>query len=142
MRHAMFRKLRPFVFLALLTLAPQASAADLIVDGVPFPSDAAVAEPSPGNSFRQWSGAWVGMWGDGLKHILLVESIADDGAARVVYAVGDNPYATWSRLGGVVSGRTLKVTGSGFSATYEMTDAGGLKAHFERGANTSSAVMT
>ena len=138
----MFRKLRPFLLLAFLSLAPHASAADLVIDGVPFPSDAAVSEPSPGNSFRQWSGAWVGMWGDGLKHILLVEAIAEDGAARVVYAVGDKPYASWLRLGAVASGRTLKVTGSGFSANYEMTGDGSLKAQFERGANTSSAVMT
>src|SRR3954454_7469459 len=138
----MFGKLRPFVLLALLALTPPANAADLVIDGVPFPTDAAVAEPSPDHAFRQWSGAWVGMWGDGLKHILLVESIAEDGAARVVYAFGDNPYASWSRLGAVASARTLKVTGSNFTATYEMTGGGGLKAKFERGANTSSAVMT
>jgi dienelactone hydrolase len=138
----MFRKLRPFLLLAFLTLSPPAGAADLVVDGVPFPSDAAIAEPLPGNAFRQWSGVWVGMWGDSLKHVLLVESIAEDGAAHVVYAVGDKPYASWLRLGAFASGRTLKVTGSGFSATYEMTDSGGLKAHFERGANTSTAVMT
>jgi len=145
-RIAMFRKLRPFVFLALLTLSQPASAADLGVDGVPLPADASVAAAAPGSAFQQWRGVWVGMWGGSLKHILLVESIGVDGAARVVYAVGDNPYVgiqpLWLRLEGAVSGRTLKVTGKGFSATYEMADDGGLKASFERGISTSFAAMT
>lgn len=118
--NAMFRKLRPFILLTFLTLSQPAGAADLVVDGVPIPADASVAAAVPGSAFQQWRGVWVGMWGDGLKHILLIESVNEHGAAHVVYAVGDNPYASWLRLGGVASGRTLKVMGSGFSATYAM----------------------
>ena len=142
----MFRKLQPFLLLAVLTLSRAAGAADLLVDGVPLPSDATVAATTQGSAFQQWGGVWVGAWGGSLKHLLLVESISEDGAARVVYAVGDNPRAgiqrRWLRLEGMASGRMLKVTGEGFFATYEMTETGALKACFERGANADSAMMT
>jgi dienelactone hydrolase len=140
----MFRRLGPILLLALLTLQP-AAAADLVVDGVPLPSDASVAAATPGGAFEPWKQAWVGLWGGSLKHVLIVESVSDDGTARVVYAVGDNPYIgikqRWLRLEGTVSGRTLKVTGTSFSATYDMTGDGGLKAHYERGSNVANANM-
>jgi dienelactone hydrolase len=142
----MFRKLQPFVLLAFLTFSPSVGAADLLVDGVPLPSDAVVAATTPGSAFQQWGGVWVGVWGGSPKHILLVESVSEDGTAHVVYAIGDNPYAgtqrRWLRLEGVASGRTLKVTGKEFSATYEIVEDGGLKARFERGGEASSAAMT
>lgn len=142
----MFRKLQPFVFLAFLALSQPVGASDLLVDGVPLPPDATVAATTPGSAVQQWSGVWVGVWGGSLKHILLVESVREDGAARIIYAIGDNPIAgrppRWLRLEGVATGHTLKVTASRFSATYEMTDNGGLKARFESGDNTNSAKMT
>ncbi|MEH2503181.1 hypothetical protein V1290_001992 [Bradyrhizobium sp. AZCC 1578] len=141
----MFRKLQPFVLLAFLTLSQAACAGDLVVDGVPLPSGATVATTTTGSAFQQWSGVWVGVWLGSPKHILLVESIGEDGAARVVYAIGDNLRAgrqrRWLRLEGVASGRTLKVTGKGFSATYEMTEDGGLKARFEGGDSVIGATM-
>lgn len=89
---------------------------------------------------------WVGLWGDRLKHILLVESVSEDGAARVVYALGGDPRAgrqgRWRRLEGTVSARMLNVVGEGFSATYEMAESGGLMAHVKLGNITSSAEMT
>src|SRR5262245_24177243 len=141
----MFRRFQPFLFLTLLTLSQPVGAGDLVVDGVPLPSDASVAAATPGGAFEPWKQAWVGLWGGSLKHILLVESVSEDGAARVVYAVGDNPHLQvkqrWLRLEGVVSERTLKVRSAGFTATYEMTGSGGLKAHFERGSSTANADM-
>jgi dienelactone hydrolase len=141
----MFRKLQPFIFLAFLTLSQPVNASDLLVDGVPLPSDAAVAAPTSGSAFRQWSGVWVGAWGGSLKHILLVESVSEAGAAQVVYAIGESPYAGvqpgWLRREGIASGRSLKVTGQGFTATYEMAEDGSLKAHYERGDIASSATM-
>ena len=89
----MFRKLQPFAVLAFLTLSQPVAAADLLVDGVPLPSDATVAAMTPGSAFEQWGGVWVGVWLGSPKHILLVESVDADGAARVVYAIGDNPRA-------------------------------------------------
>jgi dienelactone hydrolase len=143
----MFRKLQPFALLAFLTFSQTAIADDLLIDGVPLPSDAAVAATTPGSAFQRWGGVWVGAWdGRSPKHILLVESVSEGGSARVVYAIGDNPRAgcprKWLRLEGIATGRTLEVTGKGFSATYEMAEDGGLKARFEGGNNVLSATMT
>jgi dienelactone hydrolase len=141
----MFGRLLTFIALGLLMLAGPAAADDRLVDGVPLPSDAHVATASPGTALqRQWSGVWVGAWGGTLKHILLVESVAEDGAARVVYAVGERPGAQgrWLRLAGMASERSLKVQGANFSASYELSDSGRLKARFQFGDNVSHASMT
>ncbi|MFG3593932.1 alpha/beta hydrolase family protein [Bradyrhizobium sp. RDI18] len=141
----MFCRLRSFLLLAFLTLSQSVSAADLLVDGVPLPSDATVAAATPAGAFESWKHVWAGLWGDRLKHILLVESVSEDGAARVVYALGDDSRAgrqrRWRRFEGTVSARMLNVMGEGFSATYEMAESGGLKAHFKRGNIISSADM-
>jgi hypothetical protein len=89
--------------LTLMMAAPAAVAdADLVVDGVPLPSDASAATvaTSATDLQRRWSGVWTGAWNGGLKHILLVERIGEDGAAGIVYAVADNPYARYRRGGG------------------------------------------
>src|SRR5690242_3070539 len=143
----MFRKIQPFLFAAFLALSAQGvRATDLIVDGVPLPSDAAIAATTPGSPVGKWSGAWVGLWGYNLKHILLVESVNEDGSARVVYAFGSNlragRRAGWLRLDGTVTGRTLRVTGERFSAVYDMTEDGGLKASFESNGAASRATMS
>jgi hypothetical protein len=52
----MFRKLQPLVFFAFLTLSQPVNAADLLIDGVPLPSDAAVAAGTPGSAVQQWGG--------------------------------------------------------------------------------------
>ena len=57
------------------------------VDGVPLPAN--TIEASAGTS--PFAGTWVGQWGDGWKTILVVESISDDGTAKAIYALGDNP---------------------------------------------------
>src|SRR5689334_9881137 len=87
-----------------LRLAGGAAGADLNIDGVPLPSDVAAASvPTSATALqRRWGGAWVGAWNGGLKHILLVERIGEDGAAGVVFAEADNPNtretARWRRL--------------------------------------------
>src|SRR5262249_13758796 len=83
-----------FVLLALAVLTRPVAALDQLIDGVPLPSDVSVASSAQAQSplQRQWSGVWVGAWGGTLKHILLVESVAEDGTARVIYAFGDNPF--------------------------------------------------
>jgi hypothetical protein len=72
--------------LTLMMAAPAAAAADLVIDGVPFPSDASVASvpTSAMHLQRHWSAVWVGAWDGTLKHVLLVERIGEDGAAGVV----------------------------------------------------------
>jgi hypothetical protein len=75
----------------LMLVAGPLSAADRLVDGVPLPEDAKAATvvDTDHTELRQWAGAWVGSWDGGLKHVLLVESIAADGLVRVVYAIGE-----------------------------------------------------
>jgi dienelactone hydrolase len=120
---------------------------DYLVDGVPLPPDAKVAsimESEPAVQ-RQWAGVWVGAWGGTLKHILLVESVAEDGTARVVYSIGDNPFfgirRAWSRHAATVSGRSLTIAGAGFTVTYDLTDRGALSATYARGNIRSQATM-
>ncbi|MDQ8729450.1 serine aminopeptidase domain-containing protein [Bradyrhizobium sp. LHD-71] len=143
----MFRYLLVLLTFASVTLTQHARAMDdLLIDGVPLPADASIAVPvaSPTDIQQRWSGVWVGAWGGSRKHILLVESVGADGAARVVYAIGAGPPGAqrgWSRPQALAAGRTLKVTGAGFSATYEMTEDGALKAEFKRGGSTSRAHM-
>ncbi len=122
-----------------------AAATDYIVDGVPLPSDAKVASVAEPSVQPQWAGAWVGAWGGVLKHILLVESVADDGTAGVVYSIGDNPAfgirRAWSRHTATASGRRLTIAEAGFSATYDLTDGQVLKVTYARGDIRSQATM-
>ncbi len=121
--------------------------ADLLVDGVPLPSDASVAlvPKSATDLQRRWSGVWAGAWNGDLKHVLLVERIGEDGAAGIVYAEADNLYsglhARWWRLDAAVSGRTLTVRAPLFTATYDMDDDGQLKAVF-KGSRMARAAMS
>jgi hypothetical protein len=124
------------------------SAADRLVDGVPLPGDAKVAtvvETDPAE-LRQWAGVWVGAWSGTLKHVLLVESVTADGSARIVYAIGDNPWLEirrgWSRHEATLSGRRLTISEAGFSATYDRNDQGRLNATYTRGKIVSHAAMT
>jgi hypothetical protein len=140
-------KLLLFAILALVMLSSPVRADDFFVDGVPLPSDAAVAEVLSGSAVQQqWSGVWVGAWDGTLKHILLVESVSEDGKAKIVYANGENPFANmqpnWRRFEAAVLGSTLTVTGVRFSASYDMAPDGSLKALFKLGNIVSRATMT
>src|SRR5215467_13960702 len=133
--------------LALAVLTRPVAAMDQLIDGVPLPSDASVASIAQAQSplQRQWSGVWVGAWGGTLKHILLVETVAQDGTARVVYAIGDNPFfgiqRNWSRHTATATEHRLTIAEAGFSATYE-SDGGALNATYARGSARSRATMT
>jgi pimeloyl-ACP methyl ester carboxylesterase len=140
--------LTPLTLICFMLAAGPLFAADRLVDGVPLPEDAkaaTVAEPDP-IEVRQWAGAWVGAWGGRLKHILLIESVTADGLARVVYAIGDNPWLGirrgWSRHEATLSGRRLAISEAGFSAIYDLTDRGGLNATYMRGTIVAHASMT
>src|SRR6266700_6656780 len=116
-------------FSVLMLLAQPAAATDLLIDGVPLPPDATVASTTESQSplQRRWSGVWVGAWGGiGSKHILLVESVAEDRTARVVYAIGDSLFfgirRMWSRHKATVTEDRLTIAENGFSATYELSD--------------------
>jgi dienelactone hydrolase len=130
-----------------MALSQPDTATDYLVDGVPLPRDAKVAPTAESEPAAQpqWAGVWVGAWGGLLKHILLVESVAADGTARVVYSIGDNPYfgirRAWSRHMATVSARSLKIAEAGFSATYDLTDRGAVIASYARGGFRSRATM-
>src|SRR5438874_267643 len=123
-------------FSALMLLAQPAAATDLLIDGVPLPPDAKSASATEPQSplQRRWSGVWVGAWGGSLKHILIVESVTEDGTARVVYSTGDNPLLgiqrMWSRHNATVTDDHLTIAENGFSATYELSGDGALKATY------------
>src|ERR1043165_4767237 len=77
----------------LVVFAPGTGLADRLIDGVPIPNDAHVetAGAEATESQRQFLGVWTGRWGGELKHILIIEGVAPNGQARVVYAWGDLP---------------------------------------------------
>jgi dienelactone hydrolase len=127
------------------------------IDGVPLPSDVRLAAvPASAKDLRRWSGVWVGAWNGGVKHMLVVERIADDGVPSIIFAEADNPHtrkkANWRRMDAVLSGRTLKAAERValtatlrvpvFTATYEMDDEGQLSAIFKSGDRIARAAMT
>lgn len=126
----------------LLASFQTSAAADRIVDGVPLPSNAAVA---PGSTAlqRQWSGAWVGAWDGSMKHILIVETIADDGSASVIYAIGGNSSGLrpqWKRHAASASAESLSISDGGLSVTYAAKGRDAL-ATYVRGDLRSQAAM-
>jgi dienelactone hydrolase len=130
---------------------------DRNIDGVPLPSDVHVAPvPTSATALKRWSGVWVGSWNGSLKHILVVERIADDGVPSIVFAEANNPYtrkeANWHRMDAVLSGRMLTIvekvaltatlTVPVFTAVYDMDDDGQLNAIFKSGDRIARAAMT
>jgi hypothetical protein len=85
-----------------LEAARAVGGADFLVDGVPLPSDASVASvPNSATDLQlRWSGVWIGAWNGGLKHILLVERVGEDGTAGIVYAEAENQALGPERTGG------------------------------------------
>lgn len=129
----------------LLVGAPRVGmAADRVVDGVPLPSDAAVASVAT-DLQQQWAGAWVGAWDGSMKHVLIVESVADDGRAGVVYAIGGNPFgiaAQWKRHQARISGNSLSISEAGVAIAYRTKSRDSLEATYARGNVRSQAAMT
>ena len=135
--------LRRTALAALILLASLQTglAADVVVDGVPLPADVAVA-PAETALQRQWAGAWTGAWEGSLKHILVVETIAADGTAQGVYAIGGNSSIRprWSRHKAAVSGQSLTIS-DGFTVIYEAKSKDALQATYARGEIRSAAAM-
>jgi dienelactone hydrolase len=128
--------------LILLGTVGATNGADLDVDGVPLPADAAVAdtENAP-NSRRRFLGAWIGAW-DGLqRHVLVVERVDPDGRADIIYAVGDLPALEikrrWTRRMAKLDGDTLSIAGAGL-ITYTPLATDKLKATFQRDGQAAS----
>jgi dienelactone hydrolase len=127
-------------------IVPSAAVTYRLVDGVPIPDDAKTVPPSAAvpESQQRFLGAWVGRWGGGVKHILIVESVQPDGSASVIYGWGDSPGLSitrgFIRLGANVSGDTLTIE-SDFTATYKLTYATSAKASRRHGESRAQADM-
>lgn len=100
---------------------------------VPMPPDLRIVPPGPEvpSEVARFAGGWGdAAWGGVLPAALVVERVAADGAATVVYAVGASEQsgirALWVRMPGqVADGRlTLHLRG-GAEADYALTDDGG-----------------
>jgi dienelactone hydrolase len=157
MRRREFLRLAGGAAVAWPSAARATPGPDRNIDGVPLPSDVRLASvPASATAVRPWSGVWVGAWNGGVKHILVVERIAEDGVPSIVFAEADNPHtrkkANWRRMDAVLSGRTLTVaervaltatlTVPVFTATYDMDDDGQLNAIFKSGDRIARAAMT
>jgi dienelactone hydrolase len=59
---------------------------------VPLPDKLEVTAPAANvpAEVARFHGAWVGTWGDEVRHILIVERVQPDGRANIVFAVGDS----------------------------------------------------
>jgi dienelactone hydrolase len=130
----------------LLALPVQLQAKSRIIDGVPVPStiETPHADPNATGNTR-FQGAWAGLWGHALKHILVVENIQPDGSATATYAYGDFPSwgikQGWDTYKATIDGDVLTVHGNGFKATYQKLPSGVLMGNFNAGQWLSQAVL-
>jgi dienelactone hydrolase len=138
--------LRICSLIGVLTAPYAAFAQDVLAGDVPIPADARVvsAPPDASEAATRFSGAWIGSWG-ALHHVLIVESVDANGAARVVYAVGDNAGAgirrQWRRHQATISGDTLTIAGV-FTATYALRPPDRLTANYRLGSAVSEATLS
>jgi dienelactone hydrolase len=132
---------------AFATLLSRGATADFVAGGVPLPDDAkisALPSTAPPNH-RRFVGAWIGAWEDAIRHVLIVEGIRPNGEAQVIYAVGDNPWASipgaWHRHTASVSGDVLRISTT-FNATYKLEAGGVLIGTWQRGKNRALAKLS
>lgn len=134
--------LRPVLCLCSLLLASTLNAQTRDYGGVPLPESIKLVSPSDRDGFV---GAWTGLWGHRLKHILVVDNLQPDGKADVVYAYGDmvswGITRDWQRYPARIEGNTLTVLGNGFVANYQRLPSGVLMADFQAGRAFSQAVL-
>lgn len=130
------------ILFTVLGLTINAHAQTRDVDGVPLPLDVSSSQSAANNSF---AGAWSGLWGHRLKHILAVEGVQGDGTAEVVYAYGDmvswGINKGWARYPAKLDGDQLVVSGAGFIATYQKLPSGVLVASFQAGTTLAQATL-
>jgi len=137
---------RLVVLALVIYIVPSAAFANWLIDSALIPDDARVVPPSAAvpESQQRFLGAWVGRWGDAVKHILIVESVQPDGSASVIYAYGVYPGLSitpgFRRLGAKVSGDALTIEDS-FTATYKLTSATSATASYQRGERRYQADM-
>jgi hypothetical protein len=111
-----------------------------MLDDVPLPDDASPVQATA----SPFAGTWVGSWNDSWRAVLIVESVASDDEAHVVYAIGKNRYLNfdgeWARYEGRVVGEKLIVKARHADITYNLSPTGRLRGVYGKG--TAFAVMT
>ena len=77
-------------------------------------------------SIARFHGAWVGTWGDDLRHVLVVESVGPDGKAAVIYANADSSayavWAAWQRIDATIGDSGLRLSFGFADVSYEMDE--------------------
>ena len=133
---------RSILFLCAILLASTLDAQTRDYDGVPLPDSVELVETSERDGF---AGAWSGLWGHRLKHILVVNNVRPDGHAEVIYAYGDMASwgisRDWQKLPARIEGDTLTVLGDGFVTNYQKLSSGVLMAQFQAERALSQAVL-
>lgn len=117
-----------FVLLAMTTMQPSAQTPRRPdpESVVPLPKQLELKSPETavGSEIARYHGAWTGIWGDDLRHVLVVESIAQNGAAAVIYATGDSAaysaWASWQRTDGMLGDKGLRISLGYAEVTYAL----------------------
>jgi dienelactone hydrolase len=114
---------------------------------MPLPDDLRLPPPGTARD-HPLLGVWVGdAWSGVLPHLLVVESVASDGRATVVYAVGDGPEwkitPGWSRVTARIADGALSFTQRGGAAKvrYALTPDGRLEGAFSTDRSGASVVL-
>ncbi len=134
--------LRSLLCLCALLIATTLNAQNRDYDGVPLPEATELVAPSERDGF---AGAWSGLWGHRLKHILVVDNVQPDGNAEVIYAYGDmvswGITRDWQKYPAQIEGDILTVLGNGFVTNYQKLPSGVLMAGFQAERAFSQAVL-
>jgi dienelactone hydrolase len=92
---------------------------------VPLPSQLEM-RPPPADvpiAIARFYGAWGGTWGDDMRHVLIIESVAQNGDAAAIYATADSPayfaWASWQRVKAKVSDGGLNLSLGYAKVLYE-----------------------
>lgn len=93
---------------------------------VPLPTQLEIKPPAEDvpSPIARFHGAWVGTWGDDLRHVLVVESVTPDGQAAVVFADADSSsssvWANWQRIEAAIGESGLRRSLGYAEVSYEM----------------------
>jgi dienelactone hydrolase len=93
---------------------------------VPLPTQLEIKPPAADvpSPIARFHGAWVGTWGDDLRHVLVVESVTPDGQAAVVFADADSSsssvWANWQRIEATIGESGLRLSLGYAEVSYEM----------------------
>src|SRR5262249_21541955 len=93
---------------------------------VPLPKQLEMQPPAANvpSTIADFHGAWVGTWGDDLRHVLVVESVAADGKAAVIFSHADSPafsvWAGWERTEAIIADSRLCLSLGYADVVYEM----------------------